>query len=410
MKVFVIDPEDYSAPMPGFLTLGTTRAGWNVYRPDVLRQGMEGTAWLARLRDKLEEADIIIGLGNFLALMQSGTELSSILDQLRQKIDSGCPVLFDGCNSLVNNSFPDAERQILGLLGYYGIHINSTKVASTVRDYEAHSSSMCCMFCKDDDTLLDPRLFSGVDEISGSSNRLIQYDSDVFPTVEASDFHFFVDEGDLLSVGNLGRKNTVAVRLAYGRPCLLAMSGNYLRDRTTTLGGIAPGFEDNRKFAENVIDELSGSVRRPVDYSLSAYEQFCKLEATLGDVIKAGLVRLSGSGDIYGLLPNEVRGRVRGNSGVLDYGRAMFRDLVVILDHRWSDFQPYFIDETGETLPRETVTELLFEINKLRKYLAHPVKALQAGRAVEAADVAKLTRALQLLRGASAQASSHASA
>jgi hypothetical protein len=52
---------------------------------------------------------------------------------------------------------------------------------------------MCCAFYKNDDTLLDPRLFDDVDHIVGSSSRLIQYDSDVFPAVEASGLHFFVD-------------------------------------------------------------------------------------------------------------------------------------------------------------------------------------------------------------------------
>ena len=112
--------------------------------------------------------------------------------------------------------------------------------------------------------------------------------------VEASGLHFFVDEGDLLTVGNMGKKNDVAAHLARDKQCLLVVSGSHLRDRTATFGGLAPGFEDNRKFAENVIDELTARVRRPVNYSLSAYQIFCELEARLGEMIEQVLTRLSG--------------------------------------------------------------------------------------------------------------------
>jgi hypothetical protein len=405
MKAFLLDPQNDSSPMPGLLSLGAARAGWKVSRAAVLGANVDGMAWLARLRSELEEADMIVGLGNFLALMQSGSELSSVLALLSRKIESGCPALFDGCSSLLNGAFPEVEHQIRGLFDSYGIHITRTKVASTVRDYEAHSSSMCCAFYKDDDTLLDPRLFDNVDRIVGSSSRLIQYDSDVFPAVEASGVHFFVDEGDLLTVGNMGKKNAVAAHLARGKKCLLVLSGSYLRDRTATFGGLAPGCEDNRKFAENVIDELTARVRRPVNYSLSAYEIFCELEARLGEMIEQVLTRLSGGSALCDLLPNEVRGRIRTDSGMLDYGKAMYRDLVLVLDHRWPDFQSYFVANAGGLPSRGAITALLLEINELRKYLAHPIKAKQDGRTIATGDVEKLKSALELVRLASVRVS-----
>src|SRR4051812_46364859 len=100
IKAFLLDPTKESAPTPGFLTLGAARAGWNVSRPAALDVTMDGKEWLDRLRGELEEADIIVGLGNFLALMQSGSELGSLLALISRKIDSGCPALFDGCSAL----------------------------------------------------------------------------------------------------------------------------------------------------------------------------------------------------------------------------------------------------------------------------------------------------------------------
>jgi hypothetical protein len=40
------------------------------------------------------------------------------------------------------------------------------------------------------------------------------------------------------------------------------------------------------------------------------------------------------------------------------HGKAMYRDLVLVLDHRWPDFQSCFIANAGGLLSRGTVTGL----------------------------------------------------
>ncbi len=400
MKAFLLDPRKISAPMPGLLKLAVTRAGWTPVSPSVLEE-QNGLEWLAKVRSELADADIIIGLGNFLALFQSGTELESLLALLRSKIDAGCPALFDGCDTLFTHAFPDLERQIRVFFDRYGIHLTPIKVASKTREYEAHSSSMCCVFKGDDDSLLDAGLFSGTDSVIGSGSRLIQYDANVFPLIEASGLHFFVDEGDLPAVGNLGRKNAVAVRLARGRQCLIALSGSFLRDRTRTLGGTTPGLEDNVRFAENLIDELTEHGRTHINHALSAFELFCELEVRLGEILETGLTRRSGSSNFFELLPPNVRKRLRTKFGMLDYSRAFYSDLVTILEQYWADFQRYFLSATGESMSPSAVMESLREVNELRKYLAHPAKAQQEKRKITASDVEKLRCALDLIRNAS---------
>jgi hypothetical protein len=71
---------------------------------------MDARRWLCDLRNGLQDANIIVGLGNFLALMQSGKDIETMQGIIREKIVSGCPALFQGCASLVSNVFPDIER------------------------------------------------------------------------------------------------------------------------------------------------------------------------------------------------------------------------------------------------------------------------------------------------------------
>jgi hypothetical protein len=80
-----------------------------------LDQTIDGTRWLSDLRSGLEDADVIIGLGNFWALREYGTHLESLLALMRQKISSGCPALFEGCVSLVSREPPNIE-------GHAGFH------------------------------------------------------------------------------------------------------------------------------------------------------------------------------------------------------------------------------------------------------------------------------------------------
>lgn len=89
-KAFLIDPAKNTIPvdrqMPKFIRLAAERGGWNIARPQMFEGGMDGERWLSDLRSGLQDADIIVGLGNFIALMQSGNDLENMLAIIHQKI------------------------------------------------------------------------------------------------------------------------------------------------------------------------------------------------------------------------------------------------------------------------------------------------------------------------------------
>lgn len=407
MRAFLIDPakQGERAELPGFLKLGVAREGWEVSRPVAFDMGMDGARWLSDLRRGIEQADIVVGLGNFFALIQAETELDELLMAFRRKISSGCPTLLSGCANLWSNAFPAGEQKIRALFDTFGIHLTSTKVASRIQEFVSHSSNLCCGFRKEDDALFDPGLFEGVESVWAYGSRLIQYEPEVFPLIEASGLHFFVDEGDLRTIGNLGRRNAVAVKRVRNGQYLMVLAGGFFRDRADTFGGVMPGLEDNKHFAEMVISELTAHVSKPIDFGARSYVLFRELEARLGELVQKVLTRASYDGQFMGLLPAEVQNKLRGDAGVPDYSRAMYVDLVNIVHKLWPQFESIFADSAGEPLTRNAVTRPLSSLNKQRNYLAHPHKAKQHGREENSSDVEALSRALEMIRLAAAKAS-----
>jgi hypothetical protein len=405
-KVFLLDPEreigSSTSSVPSYLLMGAQMAGWTICRPQILKQG-RGTEWLADVRSKLDEADIIVGLGNFISLMQAGNELDGLLNNIGRKIASGCPALLQGCSSLFTNAFPALESQIRGLLAPFGIQITPARVASAIYEFGGHSSQSCCVFRQDDDSLLDARLFVGVDTVSAYGSRLIHYDSNVFPLIEASRLHFFVGDGDLRIVGNLGKRNAIAVRYGHDGKCLIVFTGNLLNDPAETLGGHLPSVEDNKLLAEHLIRDLTGHVRRPTDYGQDAYVMFRELEGKLGELIERVLTRISGNRDFSPMLPEDIQRKLRTGDGRVDYSFAMFLQLVLILKQLWPRFEAYFLSDTGRPLARDAVMAPLFAVNEQRKFLAHPHKARQQGWQMGADDMKTLQEALQLVRLAAAR-------
>lgn len=248
--------------MPGFLRCAQERADWDVVRPQFFQSGFDGGRWLSDFRRGLEEANMIIGLGDFVGLMQWGEKIDEALRIIRDRYEAGCPILLQNCSSLVSSQpNPPQQRRIRELLGSYGVHITPIKVASLVQEVTTNSSSLCCVFHSEDDTLLDPNLFEDVRSVLAYGNRLISYDPGVFPLIEASrSLHYFVDQGDLRHRGNLGQRNAVAVIRRRGGQCLIVTTGGFLNDRTEVIAGVRPGWEDNRQFTDNLIDRLTAHV------------------------------------------------------------------------------------------------------------------------------------------------------
>jgi hypothetical protein len=321
-------------------------------------------------------------------------------------------MLLSGASSLApahpytaRSQLTDMVGQIQDLLGSSGIHITPIKVASSIQEVQTNDSSLCCVFHSDDDELIDPRLFDGVDQLIAYGNRLISYDPGVFPIIETSRaLHYFVDEGDLIHQGNLGQRNAVAVFQHRNRRCLIVMTGRVLSDREQVMAGILPGWEDNQLFSDNIIDFLTAYVRDRSPYTpTKLYESFSELETRLGQLIQSVLMSHGPDSDFLNLIPESVRKRLFGPSG-FDYGRATYIDLVVILRDQFTRFEQLFGEEHRDVL------KLLFEINSgQRIHLAHPHKAAQLGVTFGADDDEVLRRALELVRRASARLSADGS-
>ena len=317
-NVFLLDPafSDEAEPrLPQFLQLGERRAGWQVSRAVEFKSGMDGGRWFAELRQKIEQADILVSLGRFLALYQTGSELAAFLELIGKKLDSGAFGFFDGCSSLTNNHFPDLDLQIRTFFDRKGIRLSFKKVANRVEDYKEHSSPYCCGFRKVDDCLLDPSLFDGVDVVWCYGNRLISYD-DAFPLIEPGTLHQYIDQGDFETSGALGQKNAVAVR----KRNLLVSTGGILSDRRETMGGQLPGFEDNKLFAERVLDNFFGT--RAPSLQWEAFELFSELEMTFGKLIEDVLARSSAEASFIQLLPEKMLTKLKSPDGSIDFART----------------------------------------------------------------------------------------
>lgn len=296
----------------------------------------------------------------------------------------------------------DDVGRIRDFLGLYGIHITGIKVASRIQEVQNNTSQLCCVFHSEDDDLIDPQLFDGVDKIVAYGNRLISYDPGVFPIVEACRaMHFFADEGDSRHRGNLGQRNAVAVRQSRSARCLMiVMTGKVLNDCERVMAGALPGWVDNQRFADNLIDLVTAHIRDQTQYSaIKVYELFSDLETSLGQLIQSVLVSYSQDSDFSALIPESVRKKLHSESR-FDYARAYYLDLVLILKDQFPKFEYLFHEEGRNTL------KLLFEINSgPRVHLAHPHKAAQLGVTFGADDADVLTRALELVRRASARLS-----
>jgi hypothetical protein len=397
VKVFLLDPAYSDQSTPGFLRRARERAGWDIVRPQLFESGVDGQRWLSDFERGLQEANIVIGLGDFVGLEQCGDKLDEALRIIRDKLEAGCPILLQGCSSLVSSQpGPPQERRIRDLLGSYGVHLTPIKVASLIQEVTTNSSPLCCVFGSDDNTLLDPSLFEDVSSVVAYGNRLISYEPGVFPLIEASQgLHYFVDQGDLMHRGNLRQRNAVAVTRRRGRQCLVVITGDLLSDPVEVIAGMRPSWIDNRQFADNLIDRLTAHVGdgRP-SASATLYDIFRELETLLGSLIQTVLGFNSATGDLRDLIPESVQKKLNGPNG-FDYSRATYIDLMVILRGQIGKFDSYFAQ------PAKDVLKLLFEINSgQRVNLAHPHRAAQLGVKFGTDDEKILKRALDLIRSA----------
>ena len=89
------------------------------------------------------------------------------------------------------------------------------------------------------------------------------------------------------------------------------MTGRVLNDRQPVMAGTLPGWMDNRRFADKLIDLVTSYIRDRNPYSATKlYELFANLEARLGQLIQSVLVAYCQNGDFSALIPQSVRKKV----------------------------------------------------------------------------------------------------
>ncbi len=86
------------------------------------------------------------------------------------------------------------------------------------------------------------------------------------------------------------------------------------------MGGQLPGFEDNKLFAERVLDNFFGT--RAPSLQWEAFELFSELEMTFGKLIEDVLARSSAEASFIQLLPEKMLTKLKSPDGSIDFART----------------------------------------------------------------------------------------
>lgn len=350
---------------------------------------------LSRVRKALEEADVLIGLGNFFIFSWLGEGYGDQYVQLvKDRMRAGMPALFqlprffDGLKSgqiaaRTERIFRDCD-----------VHSTNNRVYSEHDSYHGHSSPMSSWFRKADRCLLNPELFSEIDGVLLSSVNLLDYDGDTFPIIEAGPLHRFVDAGDLPSRGILGQKNAVAVLRRTGTEFSIFLGGIALNTQTKTFGGTLPGIEENPLVAVRLLKTLHDAARGNRHLS-DAYITFSQLERHLGQFISDVLSRASNGNSIEQYFPERVMTNIRTKGGI-SFSLANYTDLLEIILDNWTLFQSHFV-EISKSRAKQTLQSVNY---KYRRPLSHPHKAEQEGIVFNSSDVDKIRDVHAMVRSA----------
>jgi hypothetical protein len=337
---------------------------------------------LSRVRTALEEADVLIGLGNFFIFAWLGDGYGDEYVKLVQdRMRAGMPALFqlprffDG----LRTGQIAARTELI----FRGCDVLSTnnRVYSDQDSYTGHSSPMSPWFRKADGCLLNPEIFTGIDSILMSSVNLLDYAGDTFPIVEAGPLHLFVDDRDYPSNGVLGQKNAVAVLRRTAIEFSIFLGGSALDAPTETFGGTLPGIEANPILPVRLLQALHDATQGN-RYLNDAYASFSRLERDLGKLISDVLSKASNGNSIEQYFPAHVKDHTNAKGGI-SFSLANYDDLTDIILENWDLFQPVFIETSKNQVKRQ-----LQRLNyKYRRHLAHPHKAEQEGFIFKSADV-----------------------
>ena len=358
-------------------------------------QGGNPSSIITRVRTSFEEADVLIGLGDFFIFAWLGEEHGDqFVDLVRDRMRGGMPALFQlprFFDGLKNRQIAARTERILR-----DCEVLSTnnRVYSEQDSYEGHSSPMSPWFRKGDGCLLNPEIFTGIDSVLMSAVNLLDYSGDTFPIIEAGPLHLFVDAGDRPSKGILGRKNAAAVVRRTSTEFSIFLGGSALDSPTETFGGTLPGIDANRPLALRLLQTLHDATQGNRCLN-TAYAAFSQLERDLGKLISDVLTKASGGNLIEKFFPEHVKDHTRAKGGI-SFSLANYDDLVDIVLENWSLFQPLFIG-ASKTKVKKQLQSLNY---KYRRLLAHPHKAEQEGFVFKSTDVADIQNVHAVVRNA----------
>lgn len=347
-----------------FERLCLDEVGWSVARIPMYLPNMDGKVWLQNLQSEIDDADILICLGDFITLLQAGDELlETLFNRILEKAKDGMPVLIQSAGVPQNL----VGQKLIGLLKSFEVQLTDLKVASLTRDYEKHSSDLCIVFSKHDDCLRDRSLFRGIDKVSMSGVHLIEYDGEAVPIIDAvGPSHFIVDSGDLRTRPPLGVRPTPAIIRQTDTELQIIIGGLMLNDPAESLGGTAPSIIDNLHFAKRLVHLIDDHMDASSKLEATAYTVFARLERAMGSIVEAVYpdeqVRITNA-------PIQARNLLEKPS--TGWGRADFRHIYLIIVENWPDFEQLFPGMTADLFLAQCEA-----INREeRKYVAHPHKA-----------------------------------
>jgi hypothetical protein len=404
MSVLILDPlyASFEDKVSEWVGLARQRMSRPIRRLPFFEGQIDGRRWIGEVFEALDEANIIVCLGDFTIMRQVGTDVHRMLQIIGDKASKGCPILFQAIGAryrIDQNIAPDGFES---LLRGFGCNPMDVKVGSNLYATAEHQSPYVCEFNVADDCFNDPQLFEGIDRIVGSAAYLLDYEPASFPILEVSPLHFLVDgKSDFFTSGVPGRRNALATRKRTGLGTQIILSVDVLRNGYESLGGHVAGVNQNQLFAARLIDFLDNESRVPNRNRDDAYDLFAALERMLGQFVYDVLSPKSNDNTIDKFLPERVKNNIRNKlTQKLEYSRAYYADIVSILRENWSEFELYF-NSNGTANDRSSVSKLLFSVNDAQRVnLAHPHRAHQLGIKFGENDISILKTAVSLVRNA----------
>jgi hypothetical protein len=320
--------------------------------------------WLGCIKHQIESSDILISFSGMNFLQNMGDLEEEFQELIIRKVKSGTPVF---CRLLEQRDeepkFMEAITKALGASPLY------YRVYSKINRPDNDPNPYCATFSKANSTLRDPELFRGVNSVYSDASVLINYTPELYPLIDIDPMEYdFIDQGDLYFHGELGMRNTIAVRGDLFNSVQILYSGElFFNSRKDLFGRLHHGINENIRFAENIIKCLSSAVKKSEDHEVKCYELFSSLERRLGILIKS---KLKESQINIWIDDNSHQAKfTRSNLGQLN-----FLELVKIICSHWESFSQSIL------LDKEEFRLKCKGINKReRRFLAHPIKAENEG-------------------------------